>query len=785
MKANVDRFFILLLYTVSMLPFVAKGAISALETNANSPVDWVSADFPAKEVYERFRLRFGAGDVVVMSWDGCTIDNAQLDELTTCLRRSKAFHTAEQQPYFERVISGREEYLKLMAAPLSLSAAEAQRRLHGALIGPDQLTTCLVVTFNDRGLAERSRLVPLLHSAAKKFCDVDESDIHVAGPVIDGLTVDTASQRAMDSCSPLSSVIVLVLCWICLRSIPAALLVFAVSLLCQGVTLALIHYCGDTMSALLIVLPPLVQVLAVAGGIHLVNYYFDSAQSDGTGNASERAFRVGWLPCVLSAATTAIGLGSLMVSRLLPVREFGMYAAAGVMITVATLLSFIPGYLLIRPPHIPLSRSTHRGWLTWEPLVNVLAKHHAILTVATAVGMAVMAYGATQLRTSVRIETLFDSESKMIRDYEWLEQQIGPLVPIEVVVDCDPSCRLRLTDRLRLLAAIEQALQQMPDVEGSMSPLTFLPEDVLQKQDSRVKQAVVNRRLHELRPALAEANALCVDGETEHWRVTGFVSALQDIDYGLFLHDVQDQINPLIQNEDRRIRGVSFEVTGIMPLVHEIQRQLLHDLFASFLTAFGVIAIVMTLVQAGFRAGLVVMIPNVFPTLMMFGALGWQQFPMDIGSVMTASVALGIAVDDTLHFLTFYRRMLAEGNSRRDAVLQACRHCGRAMIHTTVICGIGLLAFALADFVPTARFAWMMLALLVVALFGDLVVLPALLLGPAGKLFTTVTVERQSVDHLPAEDSQPPPPSQMETGRTFSPEEDPVNVTRAPCISSN
>ena len=128
------------------------------------------------------------------------------------------------------------------------------------------------------------------------------------------------------------------------------------------------------------------------------------------------------------------------------------------------------------------------------------------------------------------------------------------------------------------------------------------------------------------------------------------------------------------------------------------------------------------------------MIPNVFPITLYFGWLGWRGHPIDIGVVMTASVALGIAVDDTLHFLTFYRRALRDTPSRQEAATHALRHCGPAMIQTSLCCGLGLLVFSLSDFLPTSRFATSMATLLGLALAGDLVVLPALLMSPLGRL---------------------------------------------------
>ena len=112
-----------------------------------------------------------------------------------------------------------------------------------------------------------------------------------------------------------------------------------------------------------------------------------------------------------------------------------------------------------------------------------------------------------------------------------------------------------------------------------------------------------------------------------------------------------------------------------------------------------------------------------------------MALPLDIGSVMTASVALGIAIDDTFHYLTFFRRGLEKGESRKDAAYAAHQHCGLAMVQSSLICGLGMMVFYFSDFLPSSRFAWMLLALLMVGLAANLVLLPALVVGPLGKLF--------------------------------------------------
>jgi predicted RND superfamily exporter protein len=138
------------------------------------------------------------------------------------------------------------------------------------------------------------------------------------------------------------------------------------------------------------------------------------------------------------------------------------------------------------------------------------------------------------------------------------------------------------------------------------------------------------------------------------------------------------------------------------------------------------------------------MVPNVFPMILLFGLLGWARLALDIGSVMTASIALGMAVDGTLHFLTFFRRGLtrAAGESagaatahRIAAVQAAFQHSAPALAQSALVCGLGILVFAASSFAPTRRFAWMLSLLVAAALVGDLVLLPALLTGPLGRLF--------------------------------------------------
>ena len=129
-------------------------------------------------------------------------------------------------------------------------------------------------------------------------------------------------------------------------------------------------------------------------------------------------------------------------------------------------------------------------------------------------------------------------------------------------------------------------------------------------------------------------------------------------------------------------------------------------------------------------AGLILLIPSVFPMLIVFGMMGWLGVVIDVGTIMTPTVALGVSVDDVVHFLIWYRRGLSEGKNRKEAIMLAYEGCARAMYQSWAVLGLGLAVFALSSFVPTQRFGALMFPLLTAALIGNLVLLPAVLASP-------------------------------------------------------
>jgi len=723
-------------------PFVLLGALRALQSNSNDVKEWLPDSFEETQQIVWFFKRFGSDEVLAISWAGCTLDDQRLEELAKRLRQPHWSPLAGSEvALFRNVFTGREVLDELTSEPLNLSRRVALRRMKGWLVGSDGEVTCAVAIVSHAGYLDRHAAIEQVRQAAQS-CGIRPSDLRLGGPTIDSVTIDVASAHRFIELAAVSVVVSLLIAAVALRSLRLVVCVFLTAHYAWALSLSILYYTGRHMDAILMMLPALVYVLSISGAIHLANYYRD-ALATGEKDPLRWALSRGWLPCTLACVTTAVGLGSLAVSDLVPIRDFGIYSALSVLAMLLLLLVHWPACVRLlvpvpnREPSLP-NVSTGKGGTVWWRFFWLLStKYYVAVLLTTLIGMPVCAYGISKLRTSAKLEELFQPSSDLIQDYAWLQEKIGPLVPVEVVLRfkaADSGDATEMLARLELVEQLRRRIDGMDDIGGTTAASSFA---VAIPPPNRVaRRAAVARRLYAERQRFTDLRYLYEDKlqGTELWRISTRVEALRGLDYGQVLNRLNEEVSAFLA-ENVGDQAVTSEVCGGVPLINMAQEQLLRDLVKSFITAFALIAIVMTVLMKRLGGGLLSMLPNLFPAVVTFGLMGLLAMPVDIGAMMTASVALGIAVDDTLHFLTWFRRRMAQTSDRRDAVEFAFRHCAAPMLQTSIVCGCGLLVFAISPFVPIAKFSWLMAFLLLLAIAGDLILLPALLVSPLGKLF--------------------------------------------------
>ncbi len=740
-------------------PLVLVGAYRAWQSNMNRPADWLPPRFEETQQLYWFVEHFGGDELLMVSWPGCTFDDPRLEVFAEALLEpAPPVRGTETAVLFRRVLTGPEVFRDLVDTA-RLSPQEALHRMQGWLVGPDWETTCLVAFISEAGRDDRHAALAWVYQAAEERVGLDPESIHVAGPTADGVAIDQASEEGLlllnAACFAICSAILI----ICLRGVVLAGMVFLTAISCQVFAVALIHFTGSYMDSVLLVMASLVYVLSVSAALHLVNYYRDAVHEAGLAGAPRLAVRHALVPCGLAAATTALGLGSLTVSQIVPISRFGAYSAAAVMCGLVILLALLPSLLAQFPPRRwaagltpdePFSpHGDEEGHFDreamrlrqrqrrrrWGRLFRPVARFHGAILAAAGIALLVTGMGIAQLETTVRIHAMFRDDARVIRDYRWLETHVGPLVPVEVVLLYPRDGEAALLDRLLAVRDIQRSIDALDEVGTTISAATFapaLPEDPRGVM-AVVQRTVLRRRLEEARDLLVETQYLLETEDEQMWRISVRVAAHRKLEFGPLLDRLHEVVDEALAAEgEGRPETV---ITGGVPLVQAAQSQLLLDLFWSFMAAFAMIGLTMGVLLRGARAGLLAMLPNLLPSVLVFGAMGWMGAQVEIGSMMTASAALGIAVDGTLHFVTWFRRGIADGQDRPRAVRFAYTRCGTAMVQTTLVCTLGMLVFSLSAFVPTARFSWLMFSLLFAALVADLIVLPAILVSPLGRVF--------------------------------------------------
>ncbi len=740
-----------------LMPFMYLGTERSLKSNKNDVKSWLPSQYKETATFEWYRQRFESDLFILASWEGCTLDSPKLELLKR--RLQQPVDDAQDDPYrfFKSVISGA-DVIRQLEETQGLTREQAIDRLRGFLVGLDGRQTCLVMTIAPRA-EERWDLhfqgnptkkfmhavIDHIHETALAACDIKPEDLHLGGPPVDNVAIDVEGQRSLVRLAVVCGVVGLVVSWWCLRSWMLTAMVFTTGIFSAGLSMVAVWLSGNDMNAILLTMPALVYVAAVSGAIHMANYYRDTLRSrlaagaaDPVIGAPDGAVRGAWLPLFLATGTTAFGLASLSVSELVPVKQFGIFSAVGVVLSFLFLCLYLPSLLqefpirsLIKPRKSSLFDPGR--WKGWNYAGNWILSHHGWVIAGCVLLFGVGVYGATKIQTSVKLMKLFSPEADIIQDYAWLEDNLGPLVPMEVVLRVGKQdSRLDLLEQMRLVRTVQTAIDRLPDVGSAVAVPTFVRP--IPKRPGLVERRTWIVQLQRHRDDLKDYWQ--TENHEELWRISARVKALTDLDYGEFVADIRHVVEPILnQYRAQGVASLRAEYTGLVPLVYKAQHSLLDGLLTGFAGDLLLIGVAMMLLMRDWSSGLLLICSSVFPIAVVFGAMGWFGVVVDVGTVMTPAVALGVTVDDAIHFMLWCRHGQERGLNRRQSIMFAYQDCAQAIYQSWGVIGLGLSAFALSSFVPTQRFGYLMFFMLSASSFANLVLLPALLASPLANLF--------------------------------------------------
>ena len=697
----------------------------ALRTRIDNCIEqWVEAGGKQEAEYARFQKLFGSDEFILIAYTGRPVFapealQAQLDTLDA-LEAVPGVNRVVGIPAVFRNLFGGEDPEALAE---DFAATPFYKRF---LISEDGATAGLLVEVGPADSATgHLELTRAIRHAAESLRD-HGFHVHLAGPPLLNAMIDEASSRESARTFPIALVFSVLVLAVLLRSVRAT----AVAIACGGLTvlvaLGFMGLAGRPLTMVTAVLPSLLCMLALANVIHLLRRY-QVARAEGLAlaDAVQRARGEVMRACILASITTAAGFLSLLTAEMEPVRELGVFAAAGILSSLP--INLLLGPVLISWLRVPAPR--HRGIGIERATIAfahwVRRRKGYILATAGAMSLVCLS-----LLPSIRVEsdplTFLQPESVTVRDYGFIAEKLTGFYSLELVIDTGEDW---LAQRhWPALEDVQAGLERLPGVARVLSPLDVLKKMNHWENDFDPSQYRLPETGETARRLVEESDE---DGQdflrrlvSEDGKVLRLSALIRVMDSSAFAVIVSEA-EGLLQGLPKPMRGYC---TGIVRQLVDGQTRLVHSQLRSLALAFLMVFTVIGIGLRSLRLAALSVIPNLLPILAAFALMAAAGTPLDAATVMMAGVALGIAVDDTVHLLTAFRRARNRGDLRQRAARTALTEVGPPMVITTVTACIGLFCLVRSAFVPIAWFGILCGTAMVVALLADLLVTPAILM---------------------------------------------------------
>ncbi len=431
-------------------------------------------------------------------------------------------------------------------------------------------------------------------------------------------------------------------------------------------------------------------------------------------------------PCIYCGITTCIGFGSLVTSRIQPVISFGWMMIIAMFISVTVSLLVFPSLLMLmkREQVTEKHNVAHR----FMGYCKDLALHHGVaILLVTAAILAGGIAGIFYLDVENSFINYFRPRTHVHRELAFIDQQLGGSTPLDLVYTM--SAEERSDKDLVLPAVTIQTLQRIQSA--------FQQFEATGKMLSLVNFAELARQINRNKP-LTEYELTALYWTMENSLRSDLLGSFFAPDFGQirFSIRIKDTTKGLdrakyLENVHRDLKKAGipkerYQLTSLFVLYQDILQQL----FRSQILTMGTVSITLTLtflvIFRSLKVALITMIPNLLPSIVVLGVMGWTGLPLDIMTITIASIAMGIAVDDTIHYVHRYLEEL-EGHNEKKAVERTHFSAGFAALYTSVIIIIGFSSLAFSDFVPSVFFGLLTGLTMIVALPADLCLLPVLL----------------------------------------------------------
>lgn len=492
---------------------------------------------------------------------------------------------------------------------------------------------------------------------------------------------------------------------------------------------------GEPMNIILTVLPSVMFVVSMSDVIHLVSRYLDALRTEAsTFDAIKLSVKEVGLATLLTSVTTAVGFFSLYFVRVQPIQVFGIVMGCGVLIAFLLTFLTLPAlfYLFPGPKYVRTKKKDHfwQKYLhRWFPLI--VRRRKRVLVISVGV-IAISLVGMFQIDSDNYLMDDLKSDEPLKLDFNFLDDHYGGVRPFELAVHLkDASLTVWDEQVLTEVEAIENYLEDSYGLEIKTSLVRTLK--VMNRSSHMGDPAFFElptskRKLKAFRRGARIAGGgdflkAFVDSTERIMRISGTLPDLGNKK----VTQLNKKLNKFLRSKEKS--GIAaYQITGTAHLFDKNIGYLSTSLIRGLAVSILIVAFIIGLVYRSWRILLISIVPNVFPLLFIAGVMGYLGIELKTSTAIIFTIAFGIAVDDTIHFLGKFKYELMQGKGHIYALKQSYMTTGKAMILTTLILCAGFLLLVFSSFLGTYYMGVMLCLALFVALIADLTLLPVLLL---------------------------------------------------------
>ena len=491
------------------------------------------------------------------------------------------------------------------------------------------------------------------------------------------------------------------------------------------------------ISVLMALIPPLIIVIGVPNAIFLINKYQQEVKKHGNQAKSlQRVISKVGNATLMTNVTTASGFATFIFTKSQLLREFGIIASINILGIFLIALFVIP----IVYSFMPLPKEKHlkhleRRWIeAFVRWMESIVRNHRIAVYATTIALIIVSMiGIFMIRISGSLIEDMPKGEQFFKDIVFFEKEFGGIMPLEIIIDTKKEKGVMNLGTLKRMDKLEETIDEIPQLSKPISVLNIVKysKQAFYGGNPKFYQLPTNQEknwiLSYAKNATSNSNILdsYVDSTGRYARITTFMKDIGTDKMGVIEERLQQKIDKEFPKENYHV-----SMTGKALVFLKGTNYLIHNLVISLSLAIFLIAIFMAFLFRSFKMILISLIPNIFPLLITAGLMGYLGIPIKPSTILVFSIAFGISVDDTIHFLAKYRQELKANNWRiKQSVYNALRETGVSMLYTSIVLFFGFLVFTASSFGGTIALGGLVSVTLLFAMVSNLLLLPSLLLS--------------------------------------------------------